>query len=299
MKDDLCDIVMRAAADLYVHALKKIPPDVREAIATAQEKETNSLAREILSTILRNIQVAEEMDNIICQDTGTPVYLLRMGDGFPLRPSQVVEAIRRGCDDATRNHNLRPNILHPLRREHTNTNVGRHIPVIHFDFVADDETLEVMMVPKGSGSENQSFLKMLVPAEGIAGVRRFVLESVVAAGANPCPPTVVGVGIGGTFDLCPILAKKAIARPVGSRNRDPEIAKLEEDLLMDINQLGIGPMGLGGDTTALDVHIETADTHISQLPVAVNCQCWAARRAGARISAEGEAAPIDALGKEG
>lgn len=291
----MLDTVTQTAGELYVRALKEMPPDVKQAIEDAHQRETHPLARQFLQTILQNIAIAEEIGNIVCQDTGTPIYLLRMGDGFPLGPAQVTTAIRQGCDEATREHDLRPNVLDPLQRKHTGTNVGRHIPVIHFDFVADTDTLEMMMIPKGSGSENQSFLKMLVPAEGVAGVRRFVLESILAAGANPCPPTVVGIGIGGTFDLCPALAKRAIARPVGSRNPDPAIAELEAKLLADINQLGIGPMGLGGDTTSLDVHIETADTHISQLPVAVNCQCWAARRAGARISAGGDVTPIDVL----
>lgn len=292
------DVVSHTAGELYVRALKRIPADVKAALQAAAERETAPLAEATLRTILRNIAVAEETDNIVCQDTGTPVYLARLSDGFPLPPAQIVKAIAAGCDRATREHDLRPNVLHPLDRKHTGSNVGRHIPVIHFEFVAEGDGLELMMVPKGSGSENQSFMKMLVPAEGLMGVRRFVLESIVAAGANPCPPTVVGVGIGGTFDLCPALAKRAIARPVGRRSRDPEIAALEGELLSAINTLGIGPMGLGGDTTALDVHIEVADTHISQLPVAVNCQCWAARRAGARISPTGKVTQIDALSEE-
>jgi len=295
----LLDVVTHTAGELYVRALKKMPPDVKRALEGASERETHPLAKKFLDTILKNIAIAEATNNIVCQDTGTPVYLLRVGDGFQLPPAQIVAAIRKGCDRATREHDLRPNILHPLTREHTHTNVGRHIPVIHFEFASNDSTLEIMMIPKGSGSENQSFMKMLVPAEGLDGVKRFVLKSVAAAGANPCPPMLLGIGIGGTFDLCPTLAKKAIARPLGSWNPAPGIAQLEEQLLADINQLGIGPMGLGGDTTALGVHIETADTHISQLPVAVNCQCWAARRAGARISAEGEVTPIDAPGEEG
>ena len=143
------------------------------------------------------------------------------------------------------------------------------------------------MIPKGSGSENQSFMKMLVPADGAQGIERFVLESVVSAGGMPCPPVVVGVGVGGIFDTCPELAKRAIARPVGSHNPDEQAAQLEASLLAKINRLGIGPMGLGGDTTALAVHIELSDTHISHLPVAVNIQCWAARRAAATIESDG------------
>jgi len=290
----LFDVVANTAAELYVRALKELPVDVRDAIAAAAERESDPLARQTLATILRNVAVAEETGSIVCQDTGTPIYFVKVGEQFPLGPARIVEALRQGCDRATREHSLRPNILHPIQRQHTGTNVGRGIPVIHFEFVTDSDALRVMMMPKGSGSENQSFMRMLVPAEGLAGVRRFVLESVLAMGANPCPPTVLGVGIGGSFDLCPALAKQALARPIGSRHAEAAIAALEDELLELSNRLGIGPMGLGGDTTALDVHIETADTHISQLPVAVNCQCWAARRAGARISAGGEVERIEA-----
>lgn len=281
-------IVETVAGDLYVRALKLLPPDVKDALARAQAAETGELARQTLGTILRNLEVAEQTDNIICQDTGTPCYFLEVGAGFPLDGAALVAAIRAGCERATIEHDLRPNIVDPIRRVNTGTNVGRRVPVIHFEFIPDDDSLRILLVPKGSGSENQSFLRMLVPAEGLAGVRGFVLESVVAAGANPCPPTVVGVGLGGTFDLCARLAKQAIARPLGSHNPDADLTALEADLLADINRLGIGPMGLGGDTTSLAVHIEAADTHISQLPVAVNIQCWCARRAAAHISANGE-----------
>ena len=281
-------IVETVAGDLYVRALKLLPPDVKDALVRAHAAENGELARQTLGTILRNLEVAEQTDNIICQDTGTPCYFLEVGGDFPLDGAALVAAIRAGCERATLEHDLRPNIVDPIRRVNTGTNVGWRVPVIHFEFIPDDDSLRILIVPKGSGSENQSFLRMLVPAEGLAGVRGFVLESVVAAGANPCPPTVVGVGLGGTFDLCARLAKEAIARPLGSRNPDPELAALEAELLADLNSLGIGPMGLGGDTTSLAVHIEAADTHISQLPVAVNIQCWCARRAAAQISGNGE-----------
>ena len=276
-----------AAHESYVRALKLVPADVKQAIDRAADAESQPTAKAILATIQRNIQVAEETDNLVCQDTGTTVFWVRCGDRFPLPGSQVTAAIRAGVEAATLGYPLRPNMVHPLRRDNTLTNVGQRVPVIHFEFVPDEDTLGLLVVPKGSGSENQSFLNMLIPADGLAGVKRFVLESVVAAGGNPCPPTVVGVGIGGTFGLCASLAKRAIARPCGQPHPDPEIAELERDLLSAINETGIGPMGLGGDTTALAVHVEWAHTHITQLPVAVNCQCWAARRATARVSADG------------
>jgi len=260
---------------------------VERVLRDAADRETSERGREILNTIVRNIEVAAETDNIICQDTGTPVYFLRLGEQFPVSASRIVEAIRQGCARATEEHDLRPNTVHPIERTRTGPNVGNRIPVIHFDFAEEDDSLEVLMIPKGSGSENQSFLKMLVPADGVQGIERFVLESVTTAGGMPCPPIIVGIGVGGTFDICPELAKRAIGRAVGSRNPDPRAAELEASLLDKINRLGIGPMGLGGDTTALAVHVELADTHISQLPVAVNIQCWAARRATAAIQSDG------------
>jgi len=279
--------VADTAAELYVRALKLLPPDVKEAIDRAAAAEEEPTAREILATIQRNIQVAEETDNIVCQDTGTCVFFVKCGARFPLDGAQIVDGIREGVARATTEHPLRPNLVHPLQRINTLTNVGTRVPAVHFDFAADHDRLDLLVVPKGSGSENQSFLKMLIPADGPAGVKKFVLESVITAAGNPCPPTVVGVGLGGTFDLCAALAKEAITRPVGRPHPDADIAELERELLAATNETGIGPMGLGGDTTALAVHVEIAHTHITQLPVAVNCQCWAARRAAARIPADG------------
>ncbi|MGH2932281.1 MAG: fumarate hydratase, partial [Gaiellaceae bacterium] len=157
----------------------------------------------------------------------------------------------------------------------------------HWEFVPGWDGLDVKCVPKGSGSENMSFLKMCVPADGVKGIKQFVLESIVGAGGKPCPPGIVGVGIGGSADYAMHLAKEAIARPVGTRNVDPEVAKLEEELTGLLNETGIGPMGLGGDVTVLYVHIEHADTHMTLNPVAVNYQCWAARRATAHVAADG------------
>lgn len=285
--NDLARTIADVSATLYAGALKKMPPDVEAALREAGEKERNEPARTIARTIVENIEVAAETDNIICQDTGTPVFLLRMGEAFPLPPARVVEAIRRGVSEGTKRHNLRPNIVHPLRRVNSGDNTGHRVPVIHFEFEGDDDRLDMLMIPKGSGSENQSFMKMLAPAAGERGIEEFVLNSVAEAGGMPCPPIIVGVGVGGTFDLAPQLAKTAVGRPVGSKNPDPDAARLEETLVKKINALGIGPMGLGGATTALAVHVELADTHISQLPVAVNIQCWAARRQGAAIRGDG------------
>ena len=181
-------------------------------------------------------------------------------------------------------HPLRSNTVHTLTRENTGANVGYRVPIVHWDFVPDWDGLDVKCVPKGSGSENMTFLKMLVPADGVNGIKRFVLESIVGAGGKPCPPGIVGVGIGGSADYAMHLAKEAIARPVGTRNPDPLVAQLEDELYGLLNETGIGPMGLGGDVTVLQCHIEHADTHMTLNPVAVNYQCWAARRASAHIS---------------
>ncbi|HEV8675680.1 MAG TPA: fumarate hydratase, partial [Methylomirabilota bacterium] len=227
---------------------------------------------------------------LVCQDTGTPVFKVRVGRDFPfaaLGGHAIAEALAAGVRRATAEHPLRSSICHPLTRENPGTNTGWRIPVVDWTFRPDGDALELAMMPKGSGSENMSFLRMLLPAEGVAGIKRFVVECVVEGAGKPCPPTIIGVGIGGTSDLCMKLAKEAIWRPVGDPNPDPDLAKLESDLLEAVNMTGLGPMGLGGDTTALAVMVEAAYTHITQNPVAVTLQCWRGERASARICADG------------
>ena len=213
-----------------------------------------------------------------------------MGERFPLHPARIYQALKAGTERATIEHPLRSNAVHTLTRKNTGPNTGYRLPIVHWEFVPDWDGLDVKCIPKGSGSENMSFLKMCVPADGVRGIKQFVLESIVGAGGKPCPPGIVGVGIGGSADYAMYLAKEAIARPVGTRNPDPEVARLEEELLELLNQTGVGPMGLGGDVTVLAVHVEHADTHMTLNPVAVNYQCWAARRASAHIAADGTVA---------
>jgi fumarate hydratase subunit alpha len=287
---DLKKAVEEAAAYLYVWALKDIPQDLRDAISDAREKETTTTGQRVLDTIIRNVAIADEGKKLVCQDTGIAVYYCRVGEHFPLHPARIYEALYDGTARATEEHPLRSNTVHTLTRENTGRNVGYRVPIVHWDFVPDWDGLDVKCVPKGSGSENMSFLKMCVPAEGIAGIKRFVLDSIVGAGGKPCPPGIVGVGIGGSADYAMHLAKEAIARPVGTRNSDPEVAALEDELTDLLNETGIGPMGLGGDVTVLHCHVEHADTHMTLNPVAVNYQCWAARRASAHISADGAVA---------
>jgi tartrate/fumarate subfamily iron-sulfur-dependent hydro-lyase alpha chain len=284
---DLQAAVEDAAAHLYVWALKDIPQDLRDALADARGKETSTTGRRVLDTILRNVQVAEDRNNIVCQDTGIAVYTCRVGEGFPLHPARIYEALKSGTERATLEHPLRSNAVHTITRENTGPNTGHRLPIVHWEFVPDWDDLDVKCVPKGSGSENMSFLKMCVPADGVKGIKQFVLESIVGAGGKPCPPGIVGVGIGGSADYAMYLAKEAITRPVGTRNPDPVVAQLEEELFQLLNETGIGPMGLGGDVTVLQCHVEHADTHMTLNPVAVNYQCWAARRASAHVSADG------------
>jgi fumarate hydratase subunit alpha len=284
------ELIVHTAKTLYIRALKVLPPDVKAALARAHARETQPRARDILATMLRNVDVAEERGLLVCQDTGTPVFKVRVGRDFPLATlggHTIEQALAEGVRRATAEHPLRSSICHPLSRENPQTNTGWRIPVVDWSFRPDGDVLELAMMPKGSGSENMSFLRMLPPAAGVAGIKRFVVDCVMEAGGKPCPPTVVGVGIGGTADLCMKLAKEAIWRPVGEPNADPDLAKLETDLLDAVNMTGFGPMGLGGDTTALAVMVEAAYTHITQNPVAVTLQCWRGERASARIHPDG------------
>ena len=288
LETDLARAVEDAAAYLYVWALKDIPQDLRDAIKEARERETSTPGQRVLETIIRNVDVADEQKNLVCQDTGIAVYTCRVGEHFPLHPARIYAALKAGTERATLEHPLRSNAVHTITRENTGANTGHRLPIVHWDFVDGWDGLDVKCVPKGSGSENMSFLKMCVPADGVKGIKQFVLESIVDAGGKPCPPGIVGVGIGGSADYAMYLAKEAIARPVGTRNPDPVVAELEDELFQLLNETGIGPMGLGGDVTVLQCHIEHADTHMTLNPVAVNYQCWAARRATAHVSAEGE-----------
>ena len=287
------DTIETAARDLYWKALKDIPADVRAALGRALEterKDGNATAGEVMFTIIRNVQTAGEQDTLVCQDTGLAVYKLLVGSKLTLDLAEVKARVRRGCERATAEYPLRSNSVHPLTRKNTGTNTGQGLPIIKMDFVAGSETLEMHMAPKGSGSENMSFLRMLNPSEGMKGIKKFVLQCIFDSGARPCPPMIVGIGIGGTSDVAMQLAKEASTfRVIGSSNSDPDVARLEAELLEKINMTGIGPQGLGGSTTALAAHIEWAHTHISQCPVAVNVQCWRGERASATITADGKA----------
>jgi fumarate hydratase subunit alpha/L(+)-tartrate dehydratase alpha subunit len=286
MNVDLAD-VERVAKELYVRALKVLPPDIKAGFARLAAAETAPTARRVLATMVENIAVAERTDNLLCQDTGVPIYNVRIGRGVAVDGYALKEAIRAGCARATREHSLRSSIVHPLTRKNDQNSCGIEVPVIHVDFVADDDVLEIEMVPKGSGSENNSFLRMAIPAEGVDAIRTFVIDCVLAAGGKTCPPTIVGVGIGGTSDLCVALAKRAATRALRTHCADADGARLETELSAAVNELGVGPQGLGGDATAFAVHVELAATHITMNPVAVNMQCHSARRATATLTPAG------------
>jgi len=285
VKVDLAQ-VEEAAKELYIRALKVLPPDIKQGFQGLAARESDAGAKRVLGTMIRNIAVAESSDNLLCQDTGIPIYNVWIGRGVEVDGLALKEAIRRGCERATREHPLRSSVVHPITRQNERNNCGRGVPVINVDFSAD-AALAIEMVPKGSGSENNSWLRMAVPADGVDAIKTFVVDCVLDAGGKTCPPTIVGVGVGGTADLCVHLAKVAATRPLGSRCADPEGAKLEAELTQAVNTLGVGPQGLGGDATAFAVHVETAATHITMNPVAVNMQCHSARRARATLRASG------------
>lgn len=280
-------IVEQLAKDLYIRALKVLPDDIKTGFDQLANSETDGSAKVILGTMISNIEVAESTDNLLCQDTGIPIYKVTIGRNVQLDGAGVKAAIRSGCERATREYPLRSSVVHPITRQNEHTSCGERVPVIQFDFSDKQDEVRIDMVPKGSGSENGSFLKMCIPAEGENGVKSFVIDKVLEAGGKVCPPTIVGVGIGGTADLCMHLAKIAATRPLGSVCADNEGARLERELSAAVNGLGIGPQGLGGDSTAFAVHVETAATHITMNPVAVNIQCHSARRASATITPSG------------
>ena len=282
-------VVEDVARALYVRALKVLPPDVKAGFTRLAASETAPTAKRVLATMVENIAVAERTDNLLCQDTGVPIYNVAIGRNVTVDGHGLKAAIRAGCERATREYPLRSSIVHPLTRRNEQTSCGIEVPVIHIDFVADADVLEIVMVPKGSGSENNSFLRMAIPAEGVDAIRTFVVDCVLAAGGKTCPPTIVGVGIGGTSDLCVALAKRAATRALGTACADPDGARLEAELSPAVNALGVGPQGLGGDATAFAVHVELAATHITMNPVAVNMQCHSARRARATLTPAGVA----------
>ncbi len=272
---------------LLKFAATQLPNDVSEALKKMQEEETIPPSKAALSTIVDNFGIAEETATPMCQDTGIHIYYVNIGENFP-KVIGIEEILRRASARATKEVPLRPNAVNPIVGGNSGDNTGRHIPFINYDFIPGADFLEITVFPKGGGSENMCALGMLKPGQGIKGIKKFVIETIFNAGGQPCPPVVVGIGIGGGADIALKLGKKQLMRPLGQRHPEPEIAKLEEELLEAINMTGFGSMGLGGEvSTALDVKIDYAHRHPASLPVGVAIQCWAARKSTARIYQDG------------
>jgi len=278
------DDLKKGVVKLIQKAETELPEDVIYALNKAYETE-QGIAKTQIGAILENIKLAGESGRPMCQDTGIQTFFVDVGVDFP-EINSIKEVIVDAISIATREVPLRPNTVDPFTGENHKDNLGKYIPYITWDFVDGDDVF-ITALPKGGGSENMSKLGMLKPGVGIDGVKDFVVEEMIKAGGNPCPPTIVGVGIGGGADLSLKLGKKALLRPVGVRHSDKFIADIEEELIERINGSGIGPMGLGGKTTVLDVHIEWAHRHPASLPVGIVVQCWADRRASMVIHSDG------------
>ncbi|BAT71585.1 fumarate hydratase subunit alpha [Thermosulfidibacter takaii ABI70S6] len=265
--------ITEAIAKLCIEANYELPGDVHEALKEAYEKEKSPVGKAVLSMILENAELARQRVAPICQDCGLAVLFIEIGQDVHFTGGNLKEAIYEGVRRGYKEGYLRKSTCHPFTR----ANVGDNTPpVIHYDIVPGDK-VRIVVAPKGGGSENMSMVTMLKPADGLEGVIETVVNRVKEAGGNPCPPIIVGVGVGGTFERSAFLAKKALLRPVGKPNPDVELAKVEQEILERINKLGIGPMGWGGTVTALAVHFEMEPVHIASLPCAININCHAAR----------------------
>lgn len=267
--------IVEAVKKCCIEGTKILPDDVYNKLKCDEKCESNPLAKDFLNQCIENADIAKNEDMPICQDTGFAVFFVEIGQDIEIEGGSLTDAINEGTRQGYQEGFLRKSIVtDPLfERKNTRDNTPA---VIHYDLVAGDK-FKITFAPKGGGSENMSGVKMLKPSDGRAGVVDFVVNSVINASGNPCPPTIVGVGIGGTFEKCAFLAKKALLRKVGEKNPNPLYAELEEEILTKINQSQVGPQGLGGDTTALAVHIEYYPCHIASMPLAVNLNCHAAR----------------------
>jgi fumarate hydratase subunit alpha len=273
--------VVTTVSELCMTANYDLGTDVVAALKKAHATEESPTGKSILNQILENAAIGHEERIPICQDTGFAVIFVELGEDVRIAGGNLSDAIREGVKKGYTEGYLRKSIVDDpvLDRKNTGDNTP---PIVHYELMPGDG-LKITCAPKGGGSENMSEVRMMKPADGIEGVKEFVVERVQKSGGNPCPPVVVGVGIGGTFEKCAFLAKKALIRPLGERNPDPRFAEVEQELLERINKLGIGPMGLGGRTTALGVHIETHPCHIASMPAAVNINCHATRHKTASL----------------
>jgi len=281
------NVIEETAVELLRIAVSDLPQAVYDALSEWLRKETNTTAKSQLEAIIENVDIARDTRIPMCQDTGVIAFFMEVGENFPVR-ARLRDVLIKATERATTEIPIRPNAVDWFEGN-TRTNVGYQgqIPWFYWDVVPGD-TLTLTAMPKGGGSTNVANLGLLKPGEGMDGIKRFVIDSVARAGARGCPPYVVGVGIGGGEDMCMTLAKKALLRGVGNRNKKEEFAKIEQQLLTAINVLGIGTMGLGAGPTALDVNIEFMARHPASLPVGIVISCWAERYAKAKISKEGQ-----------
>ncbi|RLE55335.1 MAG: fumarate hydratase [Candidatus Methanomethylicota archaeon] len=287
MTSDLAGIIERASIMLLKAATTILPPDVKEALIKAKEAEDNPLAKAQLEAILKNCEIAEKEGKPICQDTGLIIFYVKVGENFPIR-GKLRDILKSATIKATSEVPLRPNAVDVLTKKNSGDNTGRYIPWIEWEILPDSDILEITAFPKGGGSEAPCAAKVFSPAQGLKYVKKFVVDAVAQAAAKPCPPVLIGLGIGGTIDIAMKLAKKALLRPIGVRSEVPELAKLEEELLELVNSLGIGPHGVGGKTTALTVNVDCAHRHPATFAAGLAFNCWAARRSKMKVYPNGE-----------
>ena len=274
MREIQCSKITEVIRKLCIEANEHLPEDVKCAIKTARKEEDGEIAKGILDNIIENYEIADRENVPICQDTGMAVVFMEIGQDVHITGGDLTECVNEGVRQGYTDGYLRKSVVKdPIRRGNT----GDNTPAILYTEIVPGEQIKITVGPKGFGSENMSRIMMFKPSAGLEGIKDFIIETVRFAGPNPCPPMVVGVGIGGTFDRCALLAKKALMRPLGSSNKDPFYADLEKELLLKINSLGIGPQGLGGRTTAIGLNIETFPIHIAGMPCAVNINCHVTR----------------------
>ena len=273
MREINSDIITKEVKKLCIEGNIFLGDDVIKSFQENLEKEESDLGKDILNILIENAKIAKESHVPLCQDTGMAVFFVDIGQEVLIKGDTLTDAINKGVSKGYTQGYLRKSVVSPISRINTKDNTPS---IIHYEMVKGDK-IKIQYAPKGFGSENMSQLKMLKPSDGIEGVKKFIVKAVSEAGPNPCPPIVVGVGIGGTVDKCAQIAKKALFRNIGEHSEDEMIADLEREMIEKINDLGIGPQGLGGNTTALAVNIETFPTHIAGLPVVVNINCHSAR----------------------
>jgi len=281
------NVIKQAAKETWVRSLVEMPSDIMDALVEAEAKESNPRGKRYLQILIENARKAKELGMVICQDTGVPTYFVKSPLNFPYEGD-----IREPFDAAMRELTAgefptRPMVVHPLTRVDRGDNTAANVPILHMEFDNSIDYMEIRAMPKGAGCGIWGRLEIMQPGVGVDGVKQFIVDSVLRAGSHPCPPIIVGVGIGGTLEEVARLATEASARPISQRHHDPDIAQMEEEIREALNLSQIGPMGMGGDTTALAVNIEYTGTHRPWMPVAVNINCWPGRVAGCRVYRDG------------